>query len=477
MLFPTFSFAIFFLCVFVCFRYVYRGTLQRKIFLAAASYLFYAFGDWRYCFLLLFLSLVNYYFGIFIGKNRDHIKRKTFLVLAVIVNLSLLGFFKYWHFFANTANGLILSFFPGATFAFTLFKFLMPLGISFYTFKALSYIFDIYLCKMAHVTSFLDVLNYLSFFPQIASGPIVHAHDFFPDMKIALESGLDSEPRSIEMNRATLLILCGLLKKLIFANYLSTLLVDPVFSDLASHHSLDIILAAFGYSVVIYCDFSGYSDMAIGIALFFGFHTPKNFNSPYISFSVSDFWRRWHITFSSWLRDYLYFSLGGSRFGLLRTLFALFFTMILGGLWHGASWTFILWGAMQGAALAFERVFNYGLIPATKRLTRFGQIGLTFLFTTLSWVVFRSDTFDSLALFFRSLINFTGTPVMYVPLVCILLVLGLGMHAIPRSFVRKCFNFFQVLPLVLKAIAVSLFFVFLSIVGMSGVAPFIYFQF
>lgn len=477
MLFPTFSFAVFFLCVFVGFRYIYRGTLQRKLFLAAASYLFYALWDWRYCFLLFGSTGLNYLFGFLIGKNRDYIKRKLFLILAIIFNVALLGFFKYWNFFANTTNGLISSFFPDFGFNLLVFKFLMPVGISFYTFKALSYVFDVYLCKMTPVTSFLDVLNYLSFFPQVASGPIVHAHDFFPDMKLALESGLDSEPRSIEMDRATLLILSGLLKKMVFANYLSTLLVDPVFSDLLSHHALDVILAAFGYSVVIYCDFSGYSDMAIGFALFLGFHTPKNFDSPYASFSVTDFWRRWHITFSSWLRDYLYFSLGGSRFGLPRTLVALFFTMILGGLWHGASWTFILWGAMQGLALACERAFNYGTVPAKKLIMRSGQILLTFLFTTLSWVVFRSGSFEFLGLFFRSITNFTGTPVMYLPVVCVLLILGLAMHAIPRSFLRHIAHSFQVLPLVIKALAISLFFVLLSIVGMSGVAPFIYFQF
>ncbi len=479
MLFPTFSFLLFFLVVFVGFWYVFRTANTRRVFLLAANFIFYAFWDWRFCFLLLFSAAVNYAFGLFVGRSREHLPRKAFLVLSVAFNLLLLGFFKYYGFFAEQVNALILRLSKAGSAAplLPVIAVIMPVGISFYTFKAMSYVFDIYLCKIQAEKNFADVLLYISFFPQIASGPIVHAADFMPALPAALSAGTEAGAKPIRFDNASALIVSGLLKKLIFSNFLMTLTVSPVFEDLAAVHCLDALFAALAYTVVIYCDFSGYSDMAIGVALLLGFETPENFRRPYASFSVTEFWKRWHITFSSWLRDYLYFSLGGSRFGLARTLFALFFTMLLGGLWHGASWTFLLWGAMQGAALAIERAFRYGEKPSARLYLRILQTAGTFLFVMISWVVFRASSLSEAGSWFRALARFDAPISFVAPLPALLILFGILMHFVPEKISAALFRFWTLSPFYVKACLLAVFFAALNAVGMSAVAPFIYFSF
>lgn len=490
MLFPTTSFFFFFLCVFVGFWYVFRRSLDRRIFLIAASYVFYAFWDWRFCFLLLASTAANYGFGLLVGGNRDHVWRKTFMILSVVFNVLVLGFFKYYTIFAETSNGL-LALHTSASFRLPVIYILLPVGISYFTFKCMSYVFDVYLCKMPTVRSFLDVMLYVSFFPQIASGPIVQASEFIPQIDKAVSSGIDPYEKPIEFDRATLLILSGLIKKMVFANFISTLLVDPVFSGLASAGPLAALFAALGYAVVIYCDFSGYSDMAIGIALLLGFDTPANFNRPYVSFSVTEFWKRWHITFSSWLKNYLYFSMGGSRFGTIRTLFALFFTMVIGGLWHGASVPFLVWGAMQGAALAIERAFGYGNTRSPRLPVAIAQTAGSFLFVVVSWLVFRARSLAEIGLFFRAVFPFlpgtqsavdtssstASTSFIFSPVVLILVFIGLAMHAVPGSVRGHFSQAYRLLPLPVKGVCIALVLALISVVSMSGVAPFIYFSF
>lgn len=491
MLFPTIGFVFFFLCVFVGFWYVFRRSLDRRLFLIAASYLFYAFWDWRFCLLLLASTAAAYGFGLLVGSNRDHVWRKTFMVLSVVFNLLVLGFFKYYTILAETSNGFLASY-SSTSFRLPVLYILLPVGISYFTFKCMSYVFDVYLCKMPPVRSFLDVMLYVSFFPQIASGPIVHACDFLPQIEGAVKAGVDPYEKPIQFDRATLLILSGLVKKTVFANFLSTLLVDPVFSDLAAAGPLAALFAALGYAVVIYCDFSGYSDMAIGIALLLGFETPANFNRPYISFSVTEFWKRWHITFSSWLKNYLYFSMGGSRFGTVRTLFALFFTMAIGGLWHGASIPFLIWGAMQGFALAAERAFGYGTERSQKLPVAIAQTSLTFLFVVLSWIVFRARSLAEIGSFFLAVFPFlpgaspaansaaaavAAAPFAFSPAVIVLVVLGLAMHAVPGSVRDRLSAAYRYLPLPGKGLFIAAVLAAVSVLSMSGVAPFIYFSF
>ena len=494
MLFPTVSFGVFFLCVFIGFWYVFRRSVERRVFLVAASYLFYAFWDWRFCFLLLLSTTASWGFGLLIGREKEYFWRKLFLVLSVVFNLLLLGFFKYYNFFAESANALIGYFAHGSVasvaasaaaaapssaggFLFPALAIIMPVGISFYTFKSMSYVFDVYLCELPAVRSFLDVALYVSFFPQVASGPIVHAVDFIPQIEQATALGAEPGSKPIEAARAFELFMSGLFKKMVFANFLSTLFVDPILSDPSTYNAIEVALAAVGYSVVIYSDFSGYSDMAIAVALLLGFKTPANFNRPYVSFSVTEFWKRWHITFSSWLRNYLYFSMGGSRFGKARTLVALFFTMVLGGLWHGAALTFVAWGVMQGLALALERGFGYGNTRHANAFVAGIQIAVTFAFVTLSWLVFRAPSLDSVLAWFTALGNFSKGITLLSPLVIALLVAGLAMHAIPERVRASCRSAWVALPVVARGGAIAASFAFLAVVSMSGVAPFIYFQF
>ncbi len=493
MLFPTFAFASFFLCVFIGFWYVFRRDRERRVFLVAASYLFYAFWDWRYLALLALSTAANFGFGLLIGGNREHAWRKFYLVLSVAFNLLILGFFKYYGFFADSANALVSAFAARAGtapgFLLPAIRVAMPVGISFYTFKAMSYVFDIYLCKMPASRSALDVALYVSFFPQLASGPIVHAVDFFPQIERAARSGYDVEARPIEFSRASALIASGLFKKMVIANFLSTLFTDPVFQDPGACNALESLFAAISYSAVIYADFSGYSDLAIGVALLLGFSTPANFDRPYVSRSVTEFWKRWHITFSSWLRDYLYFSLGGSRFGLARTLFALVFTMILGGIWHGASLTFVVWGLMQGIALALERAFGSGngraagrsasraAGRAAGRVRATLRVAGTFLFVTVSWIVFRAPSLESVGAWFRSLSGF-GKPIQHLsPLAFALTAVAIGAQFIPPAARGRAFAAWRAVPNPAKGIALGLFMAALAVVSMSGVAPFIYFSF
>lgn len=445
-----------------------------------ANFVFYAFWNWRFYFLILLSALSNYAFGMLVGASREYVRRKIFLVVSVVWNLLFLGFFKYYTFFAEQMNALILHF-AGAggteTFLFPTLAIVMPLGVSFYTFKAMSYVFDIYLCKIPASKRLSDVLLYISFFPQVSSGPIVHAVDFLPSLPGNLEAGIAPDSRPIQFDRACVLIASGLLKKLVFSNFLSTLVVTPVFSDLSAVCCVDSLFAALAYTVVIYCDFSGYSDLAVAAALLLGFETPENFHRPYASFSVTEFWKRWHISFSSWLRDYLYFSMGGSRFGLRRTLAALFFTMILGGLWHGAAWTFLLWGAMHGAALACERLCKHDSAPSGKPAGVVFQTILTFLFIVVSWIVFRASSLEEVGGWFASLVRF-GEPVRFIsPLTAVLVVAGIFMHFIPAAVRAFCFRLWRYTPAVAKVALLAVFFACLNVLGMSAVAPFIYFQF
>ncbi len=479
MIFPTFEFAAFFLIVFIGFWYVFRRPVDRRIFLTAAGYAFYAFWDWRFCFLLLASTAVSWVFGLLIGRQKEYLWRKILLVSFVVINLAILGFFKYWDALSQSINSLLVLRRGSAEGGFLLpiVKVALPVGLSFYTFKAMSYVFDVFMCKIPASAKPLDVALYVSFFPQISSGPIMHAAAFIPQIEGVCGLGIEPGSRPIDFSRASYLIGSGLFKKLILANFLSTLLVDPVFADLSAHHTLEVLLAAVGYSAVIYADFSGYSDMAIGFALLLGFDTTENFRRPYTAFSVTDFWKRWHITFSSWLREYLYFSFGGSRFGKARTLFALVATMILGGLWHGPRLTFVIWGVMQGVALAIERAFSAGERRSPVRWKSSLQVCSTFAFVTVSWIVFRAASPRDVLAFFVSLANFDAPIATLAPLHGFLLALAFASHAIPPSLSARAYDAWAWLPFPAKGLLSGAFIALLSALSMSGVAPFIYFQF
>src|SRR3954452_14618284 len=349
MLFPTSAFLIFFLVVAAAMAVLETRFTAKKAVLVAASYFFYAQWDWRFCFLLAFSSAVSYAAGLLIDGAGNERGRRIILGSAVAVHLSLLGVFKYFDFFVYSANELARA--AGFTHELPFLEILLPVGISFFTFHGISYVTDVYRRDVAVCRDLLDMALYMSFFPQLVAGPIVPAAYFLPQL-----ARPSTEP--IPIAPALLLILLGLFKKVVIANYLATGLVDPVFAAPADYSGPDLLLGIYGYAVQIYCDFSAYTDIAIALAALLGFRFPPNFNQPYRSERLREFWQRWHISLSSWLRDYLYKPLGGNRQGRLKTYRNLILTMLLGGIWHGAAWKFVMWGALHGGGLATERMIE-----------------------------------------------------------------------------------------------------------------------
>ena len=381
MLFPTLGFLLFFLVVAAAMAVLDTRFTAKKAVLVVASYYFYAQWDWRFCFLLAGSSLVSYLAGQLIDAAADQRRRQMILGIAVALHLGLLGAFKYFDFFISSANQLARLL--GLEHELPFIEILLPVGISFFTLHGISYITDVYRRDVAVCRNPLDMLLYMSFFPQLVAGPIVRAAYFLPQL-----ARPSTEP--IPIGPALLLILVGLFKKVVIANYVATGLVDPVFSAPTSYGGPDLLLATYGYAVQIYCDFSAYSDMAIALAALLGFRFPANFNQPYRAQRLREFWQRWHISLSAWLRDYLYIPLGGSRKGPVRTYFNLILTMLLGGLWHGASWNFLVWGGLHGGCLAAERAF--GAAPSRSAATRGARVALTFLIVLVGWVFFRAPT-------------------------------------------------------------------------------------
>jgi D-alanyl-lipoteichoic acid acyltransferase DltB (MBOAT superfamily) len=345
MLFPTFTFAIFFLLVFVGSWLLMPRQGVWKPFILVASIVFYGWWDWRFVFLLAFSAVANQLFAKAIERAAGAAARKWLLAATVAVNLGILGWFKYYGFFVTSVANTLHVFHLNAD--LPLLRIVLPIGISFLTFRVLSYGIDVYRGKL-RTSSMMDFAVYVAFFPYTLAGPIARAGEFLPQLAVP------RDPRNIDTSRAFFLIFGGLVKKMLFADYLATHIVNGVFTTPGSYTSLETLVGIIAYSVQIYCDFSAYSDIAIGVSLLLGFQLPDNFDAPYTAISVQDFWRRWHMTLSRWLRDYLYIPLGGSRKGQTRTYVNLFITMVLGGLWHGAGWTFVFWGALYGGALVIE---------------------------------------------------------------------------------------------------------------------------
>ena len=490
MFFPTISFAVFFLSVFFLYWYIFRQEKERKILLTAASYFFYAMWDWRFCILLFVFTLINYFYGFLLDKEKDYAPRKAILVIICIIDILYLGFFKYLYSLLSYLNQFFPDMFVNST-LLTLrsWSLLVPVGVSYYTFRCMSYVFDIYLCKIRHVKSFWDFLLYVSFFPQLSSGPIVQAEYFLKDLPRALNCDNEKGAKPIAFDRAIVFLISGLYKKMIISNFLTILVTDKIFANPSFYNTWELIFGVISYTIIIYADFSGYSDMAIGIGILLGFNTPANFNRPYISKSVTEFWRRWHISFSSWLRDYLYFGLGGSRFGLARALFALFFTMLIAGLWHGASWTFLIWGAMQGAMLCIEKIFSeikerkaigeeiLGKEKNEKKSFDFLRIIPVFIFVNVSWLVFFSSSLSELSLYLKSLGNVFQPFQIISPFILLIFFAGLFLQLPSESLRKKAFTIYSRLPMILKVVTTVSFLAALYAVSTSGIPPFIYFAF
>ena len=472
MLFPTATFALFFLLVLPLSWLLMRHARSWRVFMIAASFVFYAWWDWRFVGLLAVSIVWNQLLAVAIAREQRGERRRALLALAVVGDLSMLAYFKYFDFFVVSSSNL--GSYAGFDIPLATREIVLPVGISFFTFMAISYVVDVYR-RDTEPTSFSRFAVYLSFFPHLVAGPIVRAGELVPQL------ATPRDPRRVDASRAFYLIAAGLFKKLVIASFLARTIVDPVFAAPAEHSSFEILIAIYAYAVQIYADFSGYTDMAIGIALLLGFRFPQNFNSPYTATSLQDFWRRWHMTLSRWLRDYLYIPLGGSRRGRLLTYRNLMITMLLGGLWHGAAWTFVIWGGLHGAGLAFER-WRRERSPATavapSRAIVWRNRLITFNFVCLAWVFFRASSFESAEEMLRGLFGRWGEPSPLVTFgVLAAIAVGIGAQYLPARLPSLAMARFSRLPLAGQAVVLGACVMLVGTLGPTGVPPFIYFQF
>lgn len=474
MLFPTPEFALFFLIVYAGHWTLRSRPALWKPFILAASYVFYGYWDWRFLGLIAASSIVNHATAVVLDRAGSNRLRKLLVVMSVAFNLGALGFFKYYGFFAVNAYQVCARL--GIDCPLPLLDVILPVGISFFTFQAMSYVLDVYRRVIPPAPHLIDFAVYLAFFPQLVAGPIVRAQVLVPQVIVP------PSPKRIDAGRAAILILSGLFKKVVIANHLAASIVDPVFDQPSVYGAVDVLFAVYGYAIQIYCDFSAYSDIAIGVALLMGFHFPINFDAPYLATSIQEFWRRWHISLSSWLRDYLYIPLGGSRGSAARTYRNLFLTFLLGGLWHGAGWTFIAWGFLHGLYLSVERLIRGTRAtrpPPTglrARLTMLAGGILTFHLVCLSWIFFRSVTFADAA-DMASALGRWSVPVMIRPSVLLALAAGFFAQFLDGSRIRKVWDAAGALPAWVLAALSALIMTAIFAMGPRGVAPFIYFQF
>lgn len=466
-----------FLWLFLGFSLIYlllqRKTTARLLFVSLFSYYFYYKSSGFYFFLLGIVTVSDFLLARWMYRTETSWKRKLIVCCSLCINLGLLCYFKYTNFFYE----MLAPLWHGTYHPLDIF---LPVGISFFTFQSLSYTIDVYRKDLKPLSNLLDYVFYVSFFPQLVAGPIVRARDFIPQIRQPLYV-------SPEMfGQGVFFIVSGLFKKAVISDYISVNFVERIFDNPGLYSGLENLFGVYGYALQIYCDFSGYSDMAIGIALLLGFRFPINFNSPYKADSVTDFWHRWHISLSTWLRDYLYISLGGNRKGKIRTYLNLFLTMLLGGLWHGASWNFIVWGGLHGVALAVHKYVR-SLLGRAKNCRstgwkRFFAVVLTFHFVCFCWIFFRNTTFEGSATMIRQIFTafhpelagqlFTGYWKVF-------LLMGVGylLHACPDRWQEACSRGMIRLPLVGQALVLILLVYLVMQVKSSDIQPFIYFQF
>lgn len=462
----------FFLFLFTAFLWGYiilSPTHRPKlIYVTLFSLYFYYKSSGEYFVLLILATVIDFTLAKMIYATDEKWKRKLYIVFTLLINLGLLGYFKYTNFIFETFSTISGS-------PFKPYDIFLPVGVSFFTFQSLSYTLDVYRGHLKPVDNIIEYAFFVSFFPQLVAGPIVRAADFIPQIY---------RPTIVtrEMfGRAVFLIMCGLFKKTVISDYISINFVDRVFDTPTLYTGLENLIAVYGYAIQIYCDFSGYSDMAIGIALLLGFQFNINFDSPYQSRNITEFWRRWHISLSTWLRDYLYISLGGNRKGKRRTYINLMITMLLGGLWHGPSWRFIIWGGLHGGALAFHKLVTEKFFLNSKWWNIAGVI-ITFHFVCFCWIFFRASDLTIVGQMLTQI--FTNLQLHVLPefitgykAVVFLMLLGYALHFTPHSAELKAQQLIVDMPLAGKALCFTAVVVLFLQLKSSGVQPFIYFQF
>jgi D-alanyl-lipoteichoic acid acyltransferase DltB (MBOAT superfamily) len=452
-----------------------RHAQLRIIFVFVASCLFYMAWHPAYIVLILGSTLVDYVVGLRIHATSNAKARKRWLIVSLVSNLGLLGLFKYFN-FASQATADVLGLFFGVEIATPPFlDVLLPVGISFYTFQTLSYTIDIYRRKLVPTRNFFQFAFFVTYFPQLVAGPIVRASQLLPQLqrKITL--------RDEQVTQGLFLIATGMVKKVVIADYLSVNLVDRVFDQPDLYSAAEVVIALYGFTMQIYCDFSGYTDVARGSAKLMGLELPENFDRPYQSASPAEFWRRWHITLSTWLRDYLYFPLGGSRVGPMRAYWNLWLTMFLIGIWHGASWTFVVYAILQSMAMVIHRFF-YRRSGRTGDTVDSWQVHAFKVFWALQFVVFSRILFRATSL--QNAVDVTtrlGSGTFSVAQISLgiwaMLFLTFAAHYTPKRWFESIELGFKSMPAPAQGVALAALGFILSVVATSEVVPYIYFQF
>ena len=473
MLFPTIDFAIFFAGAFTANWLLRPYPRLWKLAMVAASYLFYSWWDWRFVFLLAAATAVAQIGAVLVHRAGTDRARRSALAATVAVLIGMLAWFKYYGFLAVNLDNLFHALGVGRV--MPLLDVTLPVGISFFTFMAVSYVVDVYRGRIDPASS-IDVAVYLSFFPHLVAGPIVRGEELLPQIR------RQRDERQIDFTRAVWLVAAGLFKKVVISSYVSSAIVDPVFASPRQHSGLEILFALYGYAVQIYADFSGYTDIAIGCALLLGFRFPDNFNAPYTAVNLQDFWRRWHMTLSRWLRDYLYVPLGGNRGSRLVVARNIVLTMVLGGLWHGAAWTFVAWGAFHGVGQVMgrerrrwrERRGLPDVAPAGWRLA-LARLA-TFHLVCLGWLFFRADSLNSVGVMLSRLTTIGRAPLV-TPLLVITLVGSLAAQYLQPGTVGRVQAVFSRQRLAVQGAILGAALLVITTLGPQGVAPFIYYRF
>ena len=428
LLFNSSFFLVFFTVFLFFYQFAYKHKRMRVLMFTLFS-LYFFYKACGYYFLIIVLSaIVDFIISNAIYNYREQkALAKSLLVFSIVINLGLLFYFKYTNFFIDILNDFANS-------EIHPLHLVLPIGISFYTFENLSYTIDVYRGEFKPVGRFIDYCFFLSFFPKLMMGPIVRAKDFIPQIRKTIAIS----PQDV--GTGFYLIAGGLFKKMVISDYLYTQLVEGVFDAPLQHTGVECLLAVYGYALVIYCDFSGYSDMAIGMARWMGFVIPANFDSPYQSLNITEFWRRWHISLSAWLKDYVYIPLGGNKKGNYRKYTNLVLTMLIGGFWHGASWNFILWGALHGFALAVDKIMRekYGFFKTTTTFSKILSLLLTFHFVCFCWIFFKAESFETARQMIAQIVfHFNGAVIADLLAsyrnVILLTLLGYVLHALPKQ--------------------------------------------
>lgn len=475
MLFNSFPFLIFFIIVYTLYL-TFNHKWQNRLLLLA-SCIFYGFWDWRFLFLMFFSISIDYLCAIKIHQSNNEKTRKIFLLISIILNLTILGFFKYFNFFINNLEFLLKYF--GLSTNIGIFNIILPLGISFYTFEAMSYVIDVYRNKMPPAKNYLDYVLFVTYFPHLIAGPIMRAKDLLPQISLPRKLSLE------QFYEGCYLIFWGLFQKMFIADNLAQI-VNPVLASNPPYNGIKIIISAYAFAFQIFCDFAGYSNIARGLSKCMGFEIMINFNLPYFATNPKEFWQRWHISLSTWLRDYLYIPLGGNKLSNMITYRNLAITMLLGGLWHGAKWTFIIWGAYHGALLIIYKLLEPWLkkIPTPKnryleKLLFAIRIFFFFNLICLGWLFFRAESLSQIGAMLKAIIfdlNLTlgaglESAINMIEIIWLLLIVGLiqfkksDLMAIYKT--NTCY----------RTLFYLVCFYLISVFGVNNAKEFIYFQF